>query len=181
MYIPNQNNLLYLPIIVKEYPITESGAPACRWPRNYGSSDISILYKWGSNLQTPGSNWRMAFESGISDWNNATTYIYFYEHPWGIVIFNTYYLNDGLGGYAVPHCNGTITTGYDVYGNLYSDQTGGWTVNIRHAYAGHETGHSQSIGHIVNSAIALMGTNPDPNVYFIPQPIDINFVNQIYP
>ncbi len=166
---------------MKEYPIKESGAPTCRWQRNYGSNDISIFYKWGSNLQTPGGDWRIAFESGISDWNNTHTQISFYEHIWGNVILNTYTLNDGLGGYAVPHCNGTVTTGYDVYGNQYTDQSYGWTTNMRHAYAGHETGHSQSIGHIVSSAIALMGNNPDNNVYFTPQPIDINFVKQIYP
>jgi hypothetical protein len=58
----------------------------------------------------------------------------------------------------------------------------GETTNGYHAYAGHETGHGQSIGHIANSGlIALMGYNPDIEVYFMPQPSDIDFVNQIYP
>ena len=95
-----------------------------------------------------------------------------------MTVFDTYAASDGTGGYAQPYCYGSITTGYDVYGNTYYSRT----INGAHAFAGHETGHGQSIGHISNTdIISLMGYNPDIEVYFTPQPPDVNFVNVIYP
>ncbi|MDD5370616.1 MAG: hypothetical protein PHQ40_16160 [Anaerolineaceae bacterium] len=159
--------------------VTETDAPPCRWQRNYGSSSISILYKWGSNLQSTSAPWRTAFQAGINDWNAAGTYITFYQHIYGNVYFNTYNTNDSYGGYAQPYCDAYgHTTGYDVYGNLYYDN---YSNNTRHAYAGHETGHSQSIGHISGTDIALMGYNPDPNTYYSPRQPDKDLVNQVYP
>jgi hypothetical protein len=65
-----------------------------------------------------------------------------------------------------------------IEGNIFYDHT----TNGFRAYAGHETGHGQSIGHVADTGvIALMGTNPDVETYFTPQPVDIDFVNQIYP
>jgi len=168
---------VFLPIIMKDYPLIETGGPPCRWSRDSGGY-VPISYKWGDRLQTPGSDWRVAFEAAISDWYYLPTRIIFYESSDGPTIFNTYSADDNYGGYAQPHCDGTVTSGYEVYGNTnYSH-----TTNQYHAYAGHETGHAQSIGHISNpGVIALMGYNPDNNIYFTPLTSDVNFVNQIYP
>lgn len=71
-----------------------------------------------------------------------------------------------------------MTTRYDVFGNSYYTKT----INGYHATAGHETGHSQSIGHYSDpTVIALMGNNPDIEIYFTPQQADITFVNLVYP
>lgn len=169
--IQNQDPKIYLRLILNKYPF-ELLAPGCRW-NNY-----SIAYKWGPNLQTPGTSWRTAFEAAVVDWNILPAKFYFYYSSSGNVTFQTYSADDHYGGYAVPHCNDKVTIGYDVYGNTYYSHT----VNIYHAYAGHETGHSQSIGHLADqSVIALMGYNPDPETYFTPQQSDIDFVNTIYP
>lgn len=171
---PQQNHRIYLPLVIKSVP--EVDIPPCRWPHNVGTY-TGISYKWGNRLQTPGTLWRIAFESAISDWSGAPTKLYFYYSSSGTTIFNTYSMQDGRGGYASIACSGSTTTGVSVFGNVYYDPGNN---NIRHAYAGHETGHAQSIGHIACCEIALMGNNPDPNIYFTPQQIDIALVNQIY-
>jgi hypothetical protein len=176
-FYPTQNHKVYLPIVLNNYPLIEVDAPPCRWSRTPGGY-VAIAYKWGSRLQTPGTSWRVAFEAATSDWTALPTKVYFYYSSNGPTIINTYYANDGYGGYAQPYCNGTVTSRYEIYGNSYYSHT----TNEYHAYAGHETGHGQSIGHISNAGvIALMGFNPNPNVYYTPQPSDTNFVNQIYP
>ena len=172
-----QNHKVYLPIILSNYPLIEADAPPCRWSRTPGGY-VAIAYKQGDRLQTPGSLWRIAFEAAVSDWSGSQTKVYYYYSTNGPTIINTYYANDGYGGYAQPYCNGTVTTQYEIYGNSYYSHTS----NEYHAYAGHETGHGQSIGHISNpGVIALLGYNPNPNIYYTPQPSDVNFVNQIYP
>ena len=176
-FYPTQDHKIYLPIILHNYPLIEVDAPPCRWARTPGGY-VSIAYKWGDRLQTPGSSWRVAFEAATSDWTALPTKVYFYYSSNGPTIINTYSANNGYIGYAQPFCNGTVTSRYEIYGNSYYNHT----PNGYRARAGHETGHGQSIGHISNAGvIALMGFNPDPNVYYTPQPADTNFVNQIYP
>ena len=166
-----QNFKIYLPLIRNGYPF-ETNIPACRW------STYSLVYKWGVNLQNPGTNWRNAFESAVVDWNIAPVKFYFYYSSTGNVAFDTYFMQDNNQGYAVWHCNDTVTTGYEAYGNTFYSHT----LNGYHAAAGHETGHTQSIGHVGDpTVIALMGNNPNSEIYFTPQQADINFVNIIYP
>jgi hypothetical protein len=171
---PQQDHRIYLPLVIKFVP--EVDIPPCRWPHTAGTY-TGIAYKWGDRLQTPGTLWRNAFEAAISDWSGSPTKLYFYYSSNGSTIFNTYYADDNYGGYAAITCSGSATVGVDVFGNVFNDPGDD---DIRHAYAGHETGHSQSIGHISSDEIALMGYNPDPSVYFTPQQIDIALVNQIY-
>jgi hypothetical protein len=172
--VQNQDPKIYLPIVFNKYPF-ELDAPPCRW-NNY-----SIAYKWGSNLQTPGSSWRTAFESAVVDWNVIPTKFYFYYSASGNITMDTYYDQfDGLGGKTIINCdmNTKVTIACDVLGNIYYSHT----VNVYHSLAGHETGHSQSIGHVADqSVIALMGHNPNPEIYYTPQQADIDFVNTIYP
>ncbi|MBU1662124.1 MAG: hypothetical protein KKD28_11710 [Chloroflexi bacterium] len=170
----NQNHHIYLPVVMNNF-LTEVDIPPCRWHHNIGSYTW-ISYKWGRNLWKPGV-WRSAFEAAISDWNGVSTKIYFYSSSSGPTTFNTYSADDGYGGYAQPFCSGTTTVKYEVWGNSYYSHT----TNEYHAYAGHETGHGQSIGHLSGSMIALMGFNPDPNIYYTPQQPDIDLVDQIYP
>lgn len=90
----------------------------------------------------------------------------------------SYFAQVTYGGKATPYCNGAVTSMYLIEGNTFYDHT----ANGYNAYAGHETGHGQSIGHIDDTGIiALMGNNPDIEIFFKPQFPDIDFVNQIYP
>lgn len=134
---PQQYYRIYLPSVIES--VHEVDIPPCRWPHNVGTY-TGISYKWGDGLQTPGTLWRNAFESAISDWTYyASTKLYFYYSSGGTTVFNTYYLQDGLGGYAAIACSGSITVGVNVFGNVYYDPGDD---NIRHATAGHETGHA---------------------------------------
>ena len=161
----------FMSTVIQQVAI-EKDAPPCRW------NTYSLSYQWGGNLQTPGSLWRNAFSAAVVDWSIAPIKFYFYNSSSGVVILNAYYLQDNYSGYAQPYCNGTITTKYEIFGNsFYSNTTNGY-----HAIAGHETGHGLSIGHHNDSAvIALMGNNPNPQVYYTPQQADIDLVNYIYP
>lgn len=171
-----QNHNVYLPIVIKSIP--EMDLPSCRWYKP-NSSGLGIPYYWGNTLQTPGTPWRIAFETAISDWNFAPTNIYFYYYEDGFVSFNTYSLiEDHLYGFALLNCFDGYTRAVDVFGNLAYDIG---NENFRHGTAGHETGHAQSIGHISEIEIALMNkVNIDPYNLFVPQQSDIGLVNQIY-
>jgi len=131
-------------------------------------------------MQTPGTPWRVAYEATISDWHWASTYIYFSYSSTGPVKFDIYYdPNDDDAGHAAITCYGSTTTKVDVSSNTFHDPGSN---NIRRAYAGHETGHSQSINHIAQEeGIVLMGFNPNPGIYYIPQLTDTSLVNQVYP
>jgi hypothetical protein len=180
--IPLYNYYIYLPLVMKPPvpPVAEYDIPPCRWPHTAGDY-LGIAYNWGDRLQTPGTLWRIAFEAAVSDWTNVPTKVYFSQNASGTVILNTedIPLNQGAGD-SQPLCQGTTTVGYSVWGNIEAD-IAGQTDNQRHAEAGHETGHSQSLGHIPGPDIALLGYNPDNNVYFVPQQRDIDLVKQVYP
>jgi hypothetical protein len=157
---------------------TAEDVPISRWPHDAGSF-TTLYYKWGDNLQVPRSLWRNAFTAALNDWSIVPTKMYFEYSPNGSIVINTYNMQDGNRGHAdiISDLNTGYTIGGNVFGNVFYDPGNN---NMRHATAGHETGHSQSIGHIGDSEIALLGYNPDPSIYFIPQPIDIALVNQIY-
>lgn len=170
-----QNFTVYLPLVYKSVPETDS--PQCRWNHTPGEW-TSIFYKWGSNLQLPGSLYRNAFEASIADWSYLPTKIFFYFSSDGTTIIDTYSMQDNQSGYANITCIGSKTKNIKVYGNLFYEP---FNDNIRRAYTGHEIGHAQSIGHILSDEISLMGHNPDPNIYFTPQQIDIDLIVHIYP
>lgn len=173
-----QNVKVFIPVVMKEpLVIEEISLPGCRWSRTPGGF-IAISYKWGDRLQVPGSSWRSAFEAAANDWTSLSTKAYFYYSPSSLNIFNTYNADDGNGGYAVGYCYGTETSHYEMLGNSYYNRT----TNQYRAYANHEVGHGQSIGHIANPGlISIMGYNPDPDTFYRPQYSDVVFVNQIYP
>jgi hypothetical protein len=56
--LQTQTYKIYLPIVMNPMIIIEypSERPPCRWARGSGGF-VGIPYKWGDNLQTPGSSW----------------------------------------------------------------------------------------------------------------------------
>lgn len=155
--------------------VTEEWTPPCRWdPPGYY---VLIHYKWGDNLQYPGSAWRNAFEAAIADWQSHTKAAFYYTSS-GSVTFNTYWADDGAGGHCHMYCNGSVMTGALAEGNLYPVMT----QNQRQAYGAHETGHTLGLGHLSQGdGIAIMGYNPDGNVYYTVRQPDIDYINQVYP
>lgn len=176
-YAQTASKRFYTPVITS--PVPESEAPPCRWPQNYAGL-VNLQYKWGNGLQTPGTPWRTAFENAASSWSSTNTKVLFSYSASGSITIHTYNLDDSKDGYAIPGCGGDgVPINYNVNANTF--YSGNWSSNRRQALAGHELGHSSSIGHIATStAISLMGTNPNPDVYYTPQPLDITFVNEIY-
>jgi hypothetical protein len=166
----------YMPA-VKSRIIAETEATPCRWAHTTGST-TNIYYKWGSNLQVPGTTYRNAYETSVVDWNAVAIKLRFSYSNSGSITFNSFNAPGGAPGQATPSCSGTFTVGYLVELNTANPASPG---NPLRALAGHEVGHSLSIGHIPGrDFISLMGYNPDVNVYYTPQQSDIDFVNQYY-
>lgn len=173
-----QNVKVFIPVLMSEpLVIEEENPPGCRWSRTPGGF-IAISYKWGDRLQVPGTSWRTAFEAAAYDWTSLSTKVYFYYSSSSLNVFNTYSADDGNGGQAFGYCSGTVTSHYEMLGNVYYSQT----TNQYRAYSNHEAGHGQSIDHIANPGlISIMGYNPDPDIFYRPQSADVVFVKQVYP
>ena len=171
-----QTNQVYLPFIVRgirEIDVT------CRWSHQPATTTY-VTYKWGDRLQTPGTLYRNAFQSSVSDWNSNSTRMRLSYSSAGNIELNTYSSQDGRAGITYLYCDGQSLTNAEVLANIYYES--GRTNNSRRALTGHELGHGLGLGHIPEEeGIALMGYNPDPNVYYTPQNLDIGLMNQVYP
>jgi hypothetical protein len=147
--------------------------PPCRWPYTVGVKK-TLYYKWGNFVD---DDWKAAYNISAVDWTGATNRVGFGYSTSATNTFNMYYSIDGRGGYAVWNCSGTTMTRSDAWVNDYYD-TG--NNNIRRSTTGHEMGHVASLGHS-NVTPALMGGNPDPNIYYVPQQDDKNGVYDRFP
>ncbi|MGQ9684123.1 MAG: hypothetical protein ACUVX9_16455 [Anaerolineae bacterium] len=160
-----------------DYYISElSSWPYCRW--YYGGGPFSIYYHWGSNLQTPGSWWRVAFEQAVADWNSQPIKPSLIYHEQGAVRLNTYWAEDESAGRTSCTCQGGYTSACTSEGNIYHDPG---SPDQYRAVAGHELGHSLSVSHISDQIIVLLGYNPDNSRYYVPQNGDRFYVNQKHP
>lgn len=185
LVVQNSNNYsLFLPLTTISIP--EIDIPPCRWPY-YSGQILYISYKWGSNLQTPGTLWRTAFETGLSEWNMTSTPIWYYHNSVSDNSINTYYDETASNrGYAVIHCVEKYTVLVEIFGNAGLDVVDSYTISQRRGIATHELGHGISIGHIPNSHSqdALMYKYTSLSFFstiYVPQAPDILLVSQIYP
>lgn len=179
--MPLHQGTYRIPLQLLSRWVVETDAPGCRWPHALGTVTV-VSFSWGTSLQTPGLPWRIAFESAVADWNSSPTKMLFIYSPDGAVRFNTYSAQDGLGGISYPYCGSANNTfGYSVWGNLYYDSLYSYSTATRLSTTSHEAGHSLSLGHISDVKIALLGYNPDTNIYYRPQPLDVILTNQVYP
>jgi hypothetical protein len=176
---------VYLPLLMNSVP--EVDIPECRWLYIPGQL-FFISYKWGNRLQSPGTLWRNAFESGISSWNNSLIMAYYYFDNSSGNIINTYDDDSPTRGITNITCivpEGT-TVSVEIMGNIYWDIINDYTVNQRQGIAAHEVGHGISIGHIpADYPIDALMYDVTPLEYFssifVPQLPDIWLVNHVYP
>ncbi len=175
----------YLPLVYKQIPeiLDHSG----RWPHSFEQT-TAITYKWVGNLVNPNHNWRMAFASGIDDWNLSPTHVVFLSDSGSSNTIDV--VNDASksAGYCLVDLDssGRIIIRIRAYGNLYWDSTYGYSINQRRSIAAHEIGHMQSIGEIPRSFTtdALMvewSYLYELENLYSPRAVDIALVNQVYP
>lgn len=181
---------IYTPIILQQAggPIPEVDIPPGRWPHSSGQI-VSISYKWIGDLTDPTHPWRLAFQSGINDWNSTTTHVVFHYYSESINTINVYRdSNDRRYGKTVIAYN--EQTGFTVQvnasGNLHWDDILGFTTHQRQNVAEHEVGHMISIGHIprnfaFDTLMVDESTFEEMEIFYTPQDLDVVLVNQVYP
>lgn len=106
--------------------------------------------------------------------------------PYNVV--DTYYDEDNLRGYTYIAWDATGTYADWVYvqTNRFYEAAENWNDYQRRGVCAHEFGHAHVIGHIPNSfseEVLMLQTIPDityHDVYYAPQDLDIQLVNQIY-
>jgi hypothetical protein len=152
------------------------------WPlwhaRSYtNGSFLYINYQWGSNLQSPGTTWRNAFEYGINQWNYSGTAVIFQAGSSNASTFDTYSASDNYGGLTYPYLDASGKMTYcRITGNVYYS----WSTEQYDYITGHELGHCIGLSHYPNGTNSLMywlvqSSPTQPTV------IDAAGVNQVYP
>lgn len=156
------------------------------WWSTQPDGTVPITYRWGNNLQTPGTLWRTAFEQARDDWNTRNTKPRWYFYPsTGAVVLNTYSMQDSANGLMEPpqswYWNQTtnqITRCY-LFGNTYYSNSGSRPYLQKRSTAGHEMGHCMGVDHS-NVADALMRSGRNREVIFSPWQDDVNAINAKY-
>lgn len=147
----------------------------CHWNN---TTPLYVLYKYGANLQTPGTAWRNAFNAGISNWNTASIEpIFSYDASNSRNTVDTYSAADGNWGNTWWYCNVLYYLDrFDAKGNVYysmNDQQ-------REEVASHELGHGLGFGHSTVSPSVMNQYGPY-GTWGVPQQDDINGANAMYP
>jgi len=156
--------------------VTEYDTPSCRWARQPDGT-LSVSWNYGTYIQSYPA-WKTAFQQSAADWDNALTKLRLYYTSDAFITCNAYYEQSSAAGRGwVSCCSGSACAGY-AEANVYS--TGSYTTNMRRSLSGHELGHALALGHIYEGP-SLMGSNPDPETYYTPQSLDVQFFNQVYP
>jgi hypothetical protein len=157
------------------------------WWSTEPTGEAPITFRFGSNLQNPGSAWRVAFEQARDDWNTRPIRPYWHHYQdTGTVWLNTYYEQGGAFGYMEwpqpwywNQQTNQITACY-LFGNTARSNSGNRPDLQRRSTAGHEMGHCMGLDHS-NVWDSLMRTGRDREVYFSPWQDDVNGINHKYP
>jgi len=142
--------------------------PPCFWPYTPGVKKV-LYWKYQGYVY---ERWARAYSASVGDWNSATNRVGYAYSTSATNRLGMYVAADNRSGYTVWYCSGTTMLRFDAYVNDYYTGTDNW----RRSVTGHELGHGISLGHSTVSP-SLMGPNPDPQVYYKPQPDDIDGVN----
>jgi hypothetical protein len=170
---------VFMPMVILS-PVPEIDLPANRWPHYFGQITY-VTYKWDATLP-PYSQWRYAFEQGISDWNATDTLISLVNSDTSLNVIKYQYFDPPLeNSFTVWHIENGVVTHVTVIGNPYWDFQTGLTDEERQGDCAHEIGHLQLVGHIPESYLSDALMKPDAGVIYSPQYPDINLINQAYP
>lgn len=147
----------------------------CWWNN---TTPLPVLYKWGANLQTPGTQWRNAFTTGVSNWNTAPIKPYFtLDSSNSRNTFDTYSAPDGYAGYTWYWCNIVYKLDrFDAKGNVNYSVTDKQATEI----ASHEMGHGLGMGHSTVWPSVMYVSGPY-GTWGVPTQDDINGQHAMYP
>lgn len=134
-------------------------------------------YTWGSNLQTSNSVIRNGFENAIDDWYDASSVVFYYSSSSNNTLNSIYESSSSLYGRAtITSSNGIVTkfTATVNAGNSYISNN-----NVARSAANHELGHVLGLDD-KTSGIAIMNTNRNREITYVPKADDIDGVAAIY-
>ncbi len=167
--------MLFIAIVIL---VSMAGIAQAYLLSGYRLEGKTVTYKWGSNLQTPGTIIRNGYVSAMPDWNSTAGFS-FTENAYSDNILQSFYVpSDSYYGYAEKtEWSGNIITAFTTYvnsGNIYITQT-----NVARSVAGHEFGHPFGIDDL-SSGDALMNQYRNRSSIYNPQTDDINGITAIY-
>jgi len=151
-----------------------------RWPKVIGST-YTIYVKYA----TSNANYRAAFDSAVSDWNNAQDKIQFSLSSLHVSTLSTVGVQNvddpSLFGSCTWHwVPGTNTISYfQAVLNTYNSDIVNKT-KTRRSTAGHELGHALGLGHVDPPYNAIMNSSRNRETLYTPQKDDIDGVKALY-
>jgi hypothetical protein len=165
--------LMILAIIIVPYTTHAYVLESYYWKNGVGN----LTYKWGSNLQSPGSVIRNGFNSAVSDWIATSTPVWLSYNSSSPNTLNSYYLLDSS---EYGKCTVTYTGSYINYftAMVNSGNSNITLNNVARSAAGHELGHGLGLDH--STLTAIMNSNRNRTSIYTPQSDDINGINARY-
>jgi len=138
----------------------------------------SISFKWGSNLSSPGSVIRNAWESSVTDWSSASGFT-FYQYNSSVNVLNSWYesSSSNYGRYSLTYNQFYEVTTFTA--DINSGNTNITATNVARSVANHEFGHIAGLDDLT-SGTAIMNVNRTRGTIYIPQTDDKNGIYAIY-
>ena len=157
------------------WPCDPVSAYALKTGRIYNKT---ATFAWGSNIQTPGSIIRNAWESARVDWANAAGINLVNNQTSGNTLNSWHGSCDGAYGvaYTTTDIGGYITQFTALINNARPEII---TTNVARSVANHEIGHLAGLADVAGGG-AVMNVNRVRSVIYTPQTDDINGVRASY-
>ena len=138
----------------------------------------SISFKWGSNITSPSSLIRNAWESSVTDWWSASGFT-FYDYSSSVNVLNSWYESSStIYGRRNVTCN-KFNEVIAFTADINSGNTNITATNVARSTANHEFGHVAGLNDLT-SGTAIMNVNRARGTIYIPQTDDKNGIDNIY-